>query len=106
MKYDSYLEDGKKNQIVTEKSRKRKLVTDEIVLMKKEKNDLLDCIASLGTDIIKYSFEAEKNKGCTLLTKENAFRKSKQKEKSVAAFDVALGKLENELKVLFSLFIC
>ena len=64
----------KKNQVVTEKSRKRKLVTDEIVLVKKEKEYLLDCIASVNTD--KYSFGAEKKKDFTLPIKENAFRKN------------------------------
>ena len=81
---------------------KKKLVTDDIVLVKKEKKDLLDCIASLDTDTTKCSFEAEKN---TLLTKANPFRKSNtEKEKSVAALDVALGKLENDLKALEQLF--
>ena len=56
MKYDCYLENEKKNQVVAEKSRKRKLVTDEIMLVKKEKKDLLDCIASLDTDATKCSF--------------------------------------------------
>ena len=86
------IKSSQKNQM------KRKLVTDDIVLVKKEKKDLLDCIASLDTDTTKCSFEAEKN---TLLTKANPFRKSKpEKEKSVAALDVALEKLENDLKAL------
>ena len=101
MKYDSCLENEKKNQVVTEKSRKRKSVTDEIVLVKKETKGLLDCIASRDTDITKYIFEAEKKKRFTLLTKTNAFRKSKtEKGKSIAALHVALGKLENGLKAL------
>ena len=66
-------ENEKKNQVVTEKSRKIKLVTDEIVLVKKEKKDLLDCIASRDADVTKYSFEAEKKKDFALLTKEYAF---------------------------------
>ena len=63
MKYDNYLENEKKKQVLTEKSRKRKLITDDIVIVKKGKMDILDCIASLDTDINdikKYSFEAEK----------------------------------------------
>ena len=86
MKYDCYLENEKKNQVLTEILRKRKLVTDEIGFVKKEK-DLLDEIASLAsldTDITKYSFEVEKKKDLTLLTKANAFQKSKtEKQKSV-----------------------
>ena len=69
--------------------------------MKKENKDWLHCIAPLETDITKYSFEAEKKKDFTLFTKANAFRKSiREKEKSVAALDVVLGKLENDVKAL------
>ena len=101
MKYDSWLENEKKKKVLTEKSRKRKLITDEIVIVKKEKKDLLDCIASLDTDITKYSFQLEKKKDFTLLTKANAFRNTKtEKEKSVAALDAALEKLEKDLKAL------
>ena len=86
MKYDNYLENEKKKQVLTEKSRKRKLVIDEIVIVKNEKKDLLDCIASLDTDITKYSFDAEKKKDFTLLTKANAFRNTKtEKEKIICS---------------------
>ena len=101
MKYDNYLENEKKKQVLTEKSRKRKLITDEIVIVKKEKKDLLDCIASLDTDISKYNFEAEKKKDLKLLTKANALRNTKtEKKKLVATLDAALEKLEKDLKVL------
>ena len=101
MKYDNYLDNQKKIQVLTEKSRKRKLITDEIVIVKKEKKDLLDCIASLDTDITKYSFQLEKKKDFTLLTKANAFRNTKtEKEKSVAALDAALEKSEKDLNAL------
>ena len=53
------------------------------------------------TDIKKYSFEAEKKKDLKLLTKANISWKSKiDKEKTIAALDIALGKLENDLKAL------
>ena len=69
--------------------------------MKKEKKDLLDYTASHDTDITKYSFEAEKKKDFTLLTKTNAFRNTKtEKQKSVAALDAALEKLEKDFKAL------
>ena len=91
----------RKKQVLTENSRKRNLITDEIVIVKKEKKDLLDCIASLDTDITKYSFQLEKKKDFTLLTNANAFRNTKtEKEKSVAALDTALEKLEKVLKAL------
>ena len=101
MKYDYYLDNQKKKQILTEKSRKRKLIADLIATVKKENKDLLDCLASLDTDITKYSFEAEKKKDFTLLTKANAFRNTKtEKEKSVAALDAALEKLGKDFKAL------
>ena len=88
-----------------ESLKKRKLITDEIVTVKKKKMELLSCITSLVTDIEKYSLEAEKEKDFTLLTKANAFWKSKiDKEKTIAALDIALGKLENDLKALELLF--
>ena len=69
--------------------------------MKKERKDLLDCIASLDTDITKYSFEAEKKKDFTLLNKANACQNTKtENEKSVAALDATLEKLEKDLKAL------
>ena len=48
--------------------------------MKKEMKDLLDCIASLDTDITKYSFEAEKKKDFTFL-KRMLFEKAKPRRK-------------------------
>ena len=68
------------------------------MIVRKEKKGLLYCITSLDTDITKYSFQAEKKKDFTLLTKTNAFGNTKtEKEKSVAALDVALEKLEKDL---------
>ena len=91
----------RKKQVLTENSRKRNLITDEIVIVKKEKKDLLDCIASLDTDITKYTFEVEKMKDFTLVSKANAFQNTKtEKENSVAALDAALEKLEKDLKAL------
>ena len=106
MKYDRYLENEKKNQVVKEKSRKTKLLTDETVLVKKEGKDWLEWNASIDTDITKRSLKAEKKEDFTLFTKANAFWKSKtKKEELVPALDVALGKLENDLRIWNSYFI-
>ena len=82
MKYDSYLENEQKNQVVTDKSRKRKLVTDKIVLVKKEMKDFLDYIASLDTDTTKYSFETKKKRGFTL--KRKCFLKKQNREGKIS----------------------
>ena len=54
---------------MSEKAKKRKIIHDEIVLVKKKNEDFTECIASLSSDIIKYSIEAETNRDFTLLTK-------------------------------------
>ena len=58
------------------------------MLVKKEKNDLLGCIGFLDTDITKYTVLKQKRRDFTLLTKANAFRKSKT------------GKEKNQLQLL------
>ena len=65
------------------------------MLVKVEKKDWRDCIASLDTDITRYRFDWEKKEDFKLV-KRMLFGK----EKSVAALDVALGNLENDLKAL------
>ena len=58
---------------------------------------MTECIASLVSDITKYSTEAEANRDFTLLTQAIFFF---GKENGIKALDVALGKLENDIKVL------
>ena len=65
------------------------------MLVKKEKKDWLDCIASLDTDITRYRFDREKKEDFKLL-KRMLFEKAKL----VAALGVALGNLENDLIAL------
>ena len=94
MRYDSYLENEKQKSSRNRKI-KEKLVTNGIALVKKEKKDWLDCIASLDTDITRYRFDREKKEDFKLL-KRMLFEKAK----SVAALGVALGNLENDLIAL------
>ena len=65
------------------------------MLVKKEKKDWLDCIASLDTDITRYRFDREEKEDFKLL-KRMLFEKAK----SVAALGVVLGNLENDLIAL------
>ena len=79
------------------KPKKIKIIYYEIALVKKKMEDL----TSLVSDITKCSIEAEANSKFTLLTKVNSFRKTKmQIEESIKALDVALEKLENDVKSL------
>ena len=71
------------------------------MLVEKRKEDLTECIAYLDSDITKYSTEGEAKRDFALLTKANSFRKTKmEKEKSIKALNVALGKLENDVNNL------
>ena len=55
-------------------SQKRKIIHDEVVLVKKKKEHLSEYIAFLVSYITKYSTEAEVNRDFTLPTKANTFR--------------------------------
>ena len=101
MRYENHLREESNKKEESQKSKKRKALNDEIVTAKKPRQDLIDCIASLEADITKYSIEAEKLRDFTLLTKANSFRKTiTKKEESIKAIDIALKKLDQELKAL------
>ena len=69
--------------------------------MRRKKEDFTEFVASLDLDITKYIIEAEANRDFTLLTKTNSFWKTKmEKEKSMKALDIGLGKLENNIKAM------
>ena len=70
------LEDSKKENAETEKSRKRKLKLEEIANVKKSTLALQETIESLNKDIEKYLAETEEKRDFTLLLKANAFRNS------------------------------
>ena len=98
-KYNDYLEEKKKEKVVSEGDRKRKLIREEIDEIKKKKQNLRKCIQTLEGDITKYSFEAEEKADLDLLTKANSFRKTKdEKEETIKALDRALAKLDKNLK--------
>ena len=98
-KYRSALKEQKENEIISHKANKRKMIQDEILQIKRKKEDMQKCIASLDKDIVKLSFEAEKTEDFDLLVKANSFRRTKEdKLKSVESLDKAAEKLENDLK--------
>ena len=99
LKYDHYLEQGREAQDISDKTKKKNIIHDKTVLVKKKKKDLIECIASHGSDIIKCRIESEAKRDFTLLTKANSFWKTKtEKEKSTKALNVALEKLKNDIK--------
>ena len=73
-RYKLGLEDGKKETVETEKSRKRKLKLEEIANVKKSKLAVQKTIESLNKGIEKYLAEAQEKRDFTLLSKGNAFR--------------------------------
>ena len=61
----------------TEVSRKRKMKQEEILEIKKRKEDLQNTIKFREADIGKYSLEAETKRDLTLLVNANSFHTTK-----------------------------
>ena len=100
-KYGAYLEDMKKKEIQTEKSRKRKLIEDEISELKRRKSLLLETISELHHESDKYAQDAENRNDLgtmkSLLTKSNSFRATaKAKEAEVDECKSQLKELEKK----------
>ena len=81
-KYVQFLEDQKKANERAEKSRKTTLTLDEISEVKKKKLNVEQCIASLKSDVEKYSLEEEEKQDLTLLSKANSFGKQLKTRKA------------------------
>ena len=75
-RYKLALEDSKKENAETEKSRKRKLKLEEIANVKESKLPVQETIESLNKGIEKYLAETEEKRDFTLLLKANVFRNS------------------------------
>ena len=56
------LEEKREEVVITDKSKKRKVIQEEIQEIKKRKEDAERCISPLDNVIAKYSLEAEKTK--------------------------------------------
>ena len=82
-----------------EKDQKRKLEIEEIAEVKEKKRALEAAIQSLETDIVKYSFAAEKESNLTLLTETNSFRVTvHEKKETLSSLEHVLIKLNKEQK--------
>ena len=91
--------------------RKQRKEIDDILLVKnswyhasEKENEGLDRVYCFRwPDITRYSIEAEAQfwSNFTLLTKPNSFRETKlEKENSIKVLDIALAKLENDIRAL------
>ena len=100
-RYTQHLAKTKDRQKSTELAVKRKIIEDEIIVVKKKKQEVEDCIESFKQDADKLSFQAEEKSDMTLLSKANAFRSSaKEKEKTLHQLECALIKMEESKKEL------
>ena len=89
--------------VPTEKSKKRKLIQEETLEIKKRKEDIQRCMSSLNVDINKYSLEAEEKNDMALLVKANSFRKTKEaKFDSLEALQTDITNLESDLKDMYN----
>ena len=74
---------------------------EEILEIKKRKEDLQNAVKFLEADIGKYSLEAEAKRDLTLLVKTNSFRTTKEdKLRQIERLSSCLTKIEGELKEL------
>ena len=74
---------------------------EEILEIKKRKEDLQNTVKFLEADIRKYSLEAETKWDLTLLVKANSFRTTKEdKMRQIETLPSSLTKIEGELKEL------
>ena len=83
--YGTYLEEQKRKGVQSEKSRKRNLIEEEIVEIKRRKSLLVDTINDMYTESDKYALDAESADSLqsmkSLVAKSNSFRASaKEKE--------------------------
>ena len=86
--YGTYLEEQKRKGVQSEKSRKHKVIEEEIVEIKRRKSLLLDTINDLYTESDKYALDAESADSLqsmkSLVSKSNSFRASaKEKEAKI-----------------------
>ena len=100
-RYIADLKESKLNKAKEDSAGKRKLLNEEIVAVKKKKEDIEKCITILRRDADKLSSEAEEKRDFNLLTEANSFRKTaSEKEKDIENLDKALKKLEQSKKEL------
>ena len=97
----AYLAERKDTVLSEEKSRKRKLVNEEIAAVKKKKQELESCVEVLEKDADQLSIEAEKAMSWELVAKANAFRASAvEKRSTIAELATAVINLENSKAAL------
>ena len=80
VKYESYLEDQRKQKVDTEKSLKRKSIQEQIDVVRAKKSLLERTILGLSKDANKYASDAENESTMenmkVVLSKSNSFRKT------------------------------
>ena len=99
--YGTYLEEQKRKGVQSEKSRKRKVIEEGIVEIKRRKSLLLDTINDLYTESDKYALNAESADSLqsmkSLVAKSNSFRTSaKEKEDKIDEYKFKLNQLNKK----------
>lgn len=99
-KYVQALEEVKKSKKSNETSKKRKLIEDEIVNIKRKKMNVELCVKSLNKDMNEYCDRAAKSQDLSLFLQVNDLRKAVvNKESTISSLENAIKKLEDELKM-------
>jgi hypothetical protein len=82
-----------------EASRKRKIASDDIAELKRQKLNEEECILNLNKEIEQKSLEAEEKQDLTLLAMANSFKATqKTKTEKVKVLSDTIQKMEDELK--------
>ena len=82
-----------------EASRKRKIASDDIAELKRQKLNEEECILNLNKEIEQKSLEAEEKQDFTFLAKANSFRATKKtKAEKVKVLSDTIQKMEDEFK--------
>ena len=102
--HQNYLSELRENKSYVKNEelvKKRKLIQDDIVEIKRKKGNTEECISSLAKEADNLSYAAEKYHNLVLLSKSNSFRsKVVEKDKEVEELNKTLKKLEESLKGL------
>ena len=100
-RYNTALEEARKQEKVDTVARKRKLIDEDIQVAKKKKDEITKCIEILKTDADNLSIEAEEKANLALLTKAKSFRKTiLEKTKALKDLEDSIVKMEQSKKDL------
>ena len=100
-RYTQFLAQKKDTRKSEEQAVKIKIIKEELVAVKRKKQEVEECIKSFKKDADELCLQAEEKSDMTLLSKANAFRSAaKEKEKTLRELECALIKIDKSKEEL------